>query len=282
MNNILLIIIFLLFNITLSYLKMKCNYTEFIKTEEKIKSSQTIYYLICIGLYFFLLIFFYYINTNQLNQQILKIFNNTETNLSTDYIENNNNNYLQQQTLIKLTSIDHLIQQQLKFYYDIETNQMKVYENLPYIVIRHVHDISKEQLLIEKSQLIYQNEDTFNKIDIYLKNKIISDTINKEYYNKINDISKIGSIFQIYSCQFIISLKKMLKIWSVKRKVIRQIGAQSNVSFNQHDEYIVESPKIYTNGIYDINNHGEYIIWYGNIENKDDVPDNFEFQNILN
>ena len=268
---------------------MKCNYTEFIKIEEKIKWSQIIYYLICICLYFCLLIFFYYINTNtnQLNQQILKKLNNTESNLSNEYIKinkDNNINYLQQETLKKLTSIEHLMQQQLKIYYDIETNQMKVYENLPYIIIRNVNDIREESILREKSQLIYQIHETFNKINIYLENKIISDTINKEYYNKIKNISKIQPIFQIHKTQFIIPLKKMLKIWVVIRKetisdrIYTRLGSRSGPLIIS---YIVEEPKIYTNGIYNIDYISDYILWYGDIENKDDVHDNFEFQNIL-
>lgn len=267
---------------------MACNFTEFVKTEEKIKSSQTIYYLICICLYFYLLIFFYYINNNQLNQQNLKIFNKTETNLSTDYIENNNNNYLQQQTLEKLTNIEHLMQQQLKIYYDIETNQMKVYENLPYIIIRNVNDISIELILFDKSQLIYQNKETFNKIDIYLKNKIISDTINEEFYNKIKDISKIQNIFNSHTTQFIIPLKKMLKIWVVIRKKAKETkhnevsSGITVISSIMSYTYTVEVPRIYTNGIYNIDNTNEYIIWYGDIENKNNVHDKFKFQNILN
>ena len=265
---------------------MKCTFNEFIKTEEKIKSSQTIYYLICICLYFYLLIFFYYINNNQLNQQILKKINNTVTNFSNEYIKINNDNninYLQQETLKKLTSIEHLMQQQLKIYYDIETNQMKVYENLPYIIIRNVNDISKELLLVENSQLIYQCETLFRKTNIYLKNKILSETINKEYYNKIKDISKIQSIFQIHNIQFIIPLKKMLKIWIVTDKQEpAKIDIRSRTTFPTGPvEYTVETPRFYTNCILDMNNISG-IIWYGDIENKDDVHDNFEFQNIYN
>lgn len=274
---------------------MKCNYTEFIKIEEKIKWSQTIYYLICICLYFCLLIFFYYINTNtnQLNQQILKKLNNTESNLSNEYIKinkDNNINYLQQETLKKLTSIEHLIQQQLKIYYDIETNQMKIYENLPYIIIRNVNDIREESILREKSQLII-SESYLRSINNYLKNKILSETINKEYYNKIKDISK--SEFHIklkqHNSQFIIPIKKMLKIWVVTckqepAKIDIRSGANVDpgATFNEPliISYIVEEPKIYTNCILDMNNISG-IIWYGDIENKDDVHDNFEFQNIL-
>ena len=274
---------------------MACNYTEFIKTEEKIKSFQTIYYLICIGLYFYLLIFFYYINTNnnQLNQQILKKLNNTETNLSNEYIKINNDNninYLQQETLKKLTSIEHLMQQQLKIYYDIETNQMKVYENLPYIIIRNVNDIREESIIREKSQLIIR-EPYFKIINNYLKNKILSETINKEYYNKIKDISK--SEFhssKVYNSQFIIPLKKMLKTWIITEKqepakinIRSRVNVDPGATFNEPliISYIVETPRFYTNCIVDMNNIGS-IYWYGDIENKDDVHDNFEFQNIFN
>lgn len=270
---------------------MSCNFTEFVKTEEKIKSSQTIYYLICIGLYFYLLLFFYYINNNQLNQQI-KI-NNTEADLSNEYIKINNDNninYLQQETLKKLTSIEHLMQQQLKIYYDIETNQMKVYENLPYIIIRNVNDIREESIIREKSQLIIR-EPYFKIINNYLKNKILSETINKEYYNKIKDISK--SEFhssKVYNSQFIIPIKKMLKTWIITGKqepAKINIRSRANVdpraTFNEPliISYIVETPRFYTNCIVDMNNIGS-IYWYGDIENKDDVHDNFEFQNIFN
>lgn len=266
---------------------MKCTFNEFIKTEEKIKSSQTIYYLICICLYFYLLIFFYYINNNQLNQQILKKLNNTEANLSNEYIKitnDNNINYLQQETLKKLTSIEHLMQQQLKIYYDIETNQMKVYENLPYIIIRNVNDIREESILREKSQLIYRCETLFRKTNIYLKNKILSETINKEYYNKIKDISKIEfNNIKVHNTQFIIPLKKMLKIWIVTGKQEpAKIDIRSGATFPPDPvEYTVETPRFYTNCIVDMNNIGS-IYWYGDIENKDDVHDNFEFQNIFN
>lgn len=269
---------------------MACNFNEFIKTEEKIKSSQTIYYLICICLYFYLLIFFYYINTNnnQLNQQILKKLNNTETNLSNEYIKINNDNninYLQQETLKKLTSIEHLMQQQLKIYYDIETNQMKVYENLPYIIIRNVNDIREESIIREKSQLIL-SEPYFRSINNYLKNKILSETINKEYYNKIKDISK--SEFHIklkqHNTQFIIPIKKMLKTWIITGKQEpAKIDIRSGATFPPGPvEYIVETPRFYTNCIVDMNNIIGSIYWYGDIENKDDVHDNFEFQNIFN
>jgi len=276
---------------------MACNFTEFVKTEEKIKSSQTIYYLICIGLYFYLLLFFYYINTNnnQLNQQILKKLNNTEANLSNEPIkitENNNINYLQQETLKKLTSIEHLMQQQLKIYYDIETNQMKVYENLPYIIIRNVNNIREESILREKSQLIYRCETLFRKTKIYLNNKILSETINKEYYNKIKDISQLefNNNIKAHTTQFIIPIKKMLKTWIVTSKqepgkVDIRSGANVDpgATFNEPliISYIVETPRFYTNCIVDMNNMGS-IIWYGDIENKDDILDNFEFQNIYN
>jgi len=280
---------------------MKCTFNEFIKTEEKIKSSQTIYYLICIGLYFYLLIFFYYINNNQLNQQILKKINNTETILSNEPIkitENNNINYLQQETLKKLTSIEHLMQQQLKIYYDIETNQMKIYENLPYIISRNVNNIREESILREKSKIIYRCEKLFKKIKIYLNNKNLSETINKEYYNKIKDISQLGfnNNIKAHTTQFIIPLKKMLKTWIVTSKQepakidIRSGGtfAPGPIEYTGGTfapgpiEYTVETtPKFYTNCIVDMNDMGS-IIWYGDIENKDDVHDNFEFQNIYN
>jgi hypothetical protein len=271
---------------------MACKFTEFVKTEEKIKSSQTIYYLICIGLYFYLLLFFYYINTNnnQLNQQILKKINNTETNFSNEYIkitENNNINYLQQETLKKLTSIEHLMQQQLKIYYDIETNQMKVYENLPYIISRNVNDIREESILREKSQIIYRCETLFRKTKIYLNNKILSETINKEYYNKIKDISQFGfNNYKLHNTQFIIPLKKMLKTWIVTSKQEPgKVDIRSDPGVTSAPgpiKYTVETtPKFYTNCIVDMNDMGS-IIWYGDIENKDDVHDNFEFQNIYN
>ena len=42
------------------------------------------------------------------------------------------------------------MQQQLRIYYDIKTNQIKVYESLPYIVIRFSRDISTEKILFDK------------------------------------------------------------------------------------------------------------------------------------
>ena len=177
------------------------------------------------------------------------------------------------------------MQQQLKIYYDIETNQIKIYENLPYIVIRQVHDISIESILLDKSQLIYQSDEFFRKIDIYIKNKILSETINKEYYNKLKDISKIRFNINVHNTQFIIPIKKMLKIWIIT-------GKQEPGKIDIHSDpgatsapgpikYIVETPRFYTNCILDMD-YISGIIWYGDIENKDDVSDNFEFQDILN
>ena len=180
--------------------------------------------------------------------------------------------------------------QQLKIYYDIETNQMKVYENLSYIIIRNVNDIREESIIREKSQLIIR-EPYFKIINKYLKNKILSETINKEYYNKIKDISK--SEFhssKVYNSQFIIPIKKMLKTWIITEKqepAKINIRSRANVdpgaTFNEPliISYIVETPRFYTNCIVDMNNIGS-IYWYGDIENKDDVHDNFEFQNIFN
>jgi hypothetical protein len=178
------------------------------------------------------------------------------------------------------------MQQQLKIYYDIETNQMKVYENLPYIISRNVNNIREESILREKSQLIYRCETLFRKTKIYLNNKILSETINKEYYNKIKDISQLGfnNNIKAHTTQFIIPIKKMLKTWIVTSKQepgkvdIRSGGTSAPGPI----EYTVETtPRFYTNCIVDMNNMGS-IIWYGDIENKDDILDNFEFQNIYN
>ena len=43
---------------------------------------------------------------------------------------NNNESLLQQQILAKLTNNEHLMHQLLKSYYDKETDQIKVYDNL--------------------------------------------------------------------------------------------------------------------------------------------------------
>ena len=176
-------------------------------------------------------------------------------------------NVLQQQILTKLTNNEHLMQQLLKSYYDKETEQITVYDNLPYIIIRNVHNIIEERILHEKSQLIWLKPNC-NKILNYLIN---NDNIkNKHIKNCIGFFNSNPH----YDIQLIIPAKKILKIW--KYKVI-------NNSTNPQKPILETSflpVDIYTTGVYFINQVDAFAIWYGDIDCKDDVPDDFDFKYI--
>ena len=169
---------------------------------------------------------------------------------------------LQQQVLKKLINNEHLIQQQMKIYYDKETEQMKVCEDLPYIIARNVNNIIEERLLYEKSQLIF-TKDNCGKILDFLNNN--------------NGIIKANARYSgtnvIYNKQLIIPSKKILKIW--KHQVINS-GTKHEpickVTFFPVD--------IYTSGIHFVDNGNIFAYWYGDIEYKDDVPDDYNFKYI--
>ena len=214
--------------------KMECSYSDYIKMQNKLENTE---------------------------KELLLLKNkidNTECIMTV----------LQQQILKKLINNEHLMQQQMKFYYDKETEQMKVCEDLPYIIVRNVNNIIEEKILHEKSQLIWFKEFEYYKIRNYLisneniKNKHI------KYYRAFFDDNPD------YDIQHIIPAKKMLKIW--KRKVI-------NIPLNPILEVTFFPVDIYTNETHIIN-CGDYVdifaIWYGDIEYKDDVPDDYNFKYI--
>ena len=190
---------------------------------------------------------------------------------------NNNENYynntefimtvLQQQILTKLTNNEHLMQQLLKIYYDKETEQLKVYDNLPYIIIKNVHNIIEERILHEKSQLIWLKPNCNKILNYLISNENIKNKHIKNYIGFFNGNPH-------YDIQLIIPAKKMLKIW--KYKVI-------NISTNPQKPILEKTffpVDIYTTGIYFINQVNAFAIWYGDIDCKDDVPDDFDFKYI--
>jgi hypothetical protein len=180
---------------------------------------------------------------------------------------NNNESLLQQQILTKLTNNEHLMQQLLKSYYDKETEQIKVYDNLPYIIIKNVHNIIEERILHEKSQLIWLKPNCNKILNYLISNENIKNKHIKNYIGFFNGNPH-------YDIQIIIPAKKILKIW--KYKVI-------NISTNPQKPILEETffpVDIYTTGIYFINQVNAFAIWYGDIDCKDDVPDYFDFKYI--
>lgn len=180
---------------------------------------------------------------------------------------NNNESLLQQQILAKLTNNEHLMHQLLKSYYDKETDQIKVYDNLPYIIIKNVHNIIEERILHEKSQLIWLKPNCNKILNYLVSNENIK---NKHIKNCIGFFNSNPH----YDIQLIIPSKKILKIW--KYKVI-------NKSTNPQKPILETSFRpvdIYTTGVYFINQVDAFAIWYGDIDCKDDVPDEFDFKYI--
>jgi hypothetical protein len=180
---------------------------------------------------------------------------------------NNNGNLLQHQILTKLTNNEHLMQQLLKSYYDKETEQIKVYDNLPYIIIKNVHNIIEERILHEKSQLIWLKPNCNKILNYLVSNENIKNKHIKNYIGFFNGNPH-------YDIQIIIPAKKMLKIW--KYKVI-------NISTNPQKPILEKTffpVDIYTTGIYFINQVNAFAIWYGDIDCKNDVPDDFDFKYI--
>jgi hypothetical protein len=211
--------------------KMECKYSEFIEIKNKLENTE---------------------------KELLLLKNkidNTECIMTV----------LQQQVLKKLINNEHLMQQQMKFYYDKETEQMKVCEDLPYIIVRNVENIIEERILYEKSQLIWKESPCAKILD---------------FLNNDNGIIKANARYQnyklIYNTQLIIPSKKILKIWKIQK-------SGTKVTFLPVD--------IYTSGIHFVDNQRHTTIdnqrpinifayWYGDIEYKDDVPDDYNFKYI--
>ena len=213
--------------------KMECNYSDYIEMQNKLENTE---------------------------KEVLLLKNKIDNNECIMTV-------LQQQILKKLINNEHLMQQQMKFYYDKETEQMKVCEDLPYIIVRNANNIIQERILYEKSQLIWCKQHIDDKIRNYLiSNENIKNKHIKYKYSVFEDVSTTDDI------QHIIPAKKMLKIW--KRKVIN-IGTFGNHPINEVTFFPVE---IYTNETHIINYVDIFAIWYGDIEYKDDVPDDYNFK----
>ena len=217
--------------------KMECNYSDYIEIKEQLEYTK-----------------------NELDFLKNKINNNENYYNNTECIMT----VLQQQILKKLINNEHLMQQQMKFYYDKETEQMKVCEDLPYIIVRNVNNIIEERILYEKSQLIWtQYGYGYGKILVFLNNDDII---------KTNAKFIAPEHFTINNKQLIIPSKKILKIW--KSQVI--ISGTGQVPIFPVD--------IYTSGIHFVDDNIRPIItfayWYGDIEYKNDVPDDYNFKYI--
>ena len=207
--------------------KMECNYSDYIEMQNKLENTE---------------------------KEVLLLKNKIDNNECIMTV-------LQQQILKKLINNEHLMQQQMKFYYDKETEQMKVCEDLPYIIVRNANNIIQERILYEKSQLIWSSIRStpvlnFLNNDIIIKKGVKTGII---CHNEIIISSKN---------QFIISSKKMLKIW---KKTLTPLTT-----------LITFLPvEIYTNETHIINYVDIFAIWYGDIEYKDDVPDDYNFKYIF-
>jgi len=204
--------------------KMECKYSDYIKMQNKLENTE---------------------------KELLLLKNKIDNN---DCIMT----VLQQQILKKLINNEHLMQQQMKIYYDKETEQMKVCEDLPYIIVRNVNNIIEERLLYEKSQLIWRRMDSGKILD---------------FLNNNNGIKFVNARYQdyklIHNTHLIIPSKKILKIWKI------QNSGTTKVTFLPVE--------IYTSGIHFVDDIGLiriFAYWYGDIEYKDDVPDDYNFKYI--
>ena len=155
----------------------------------------------------------------------------------------------------------------MKIYYDKETEQMKVCEDLPYIIVRNVNNIIEEKILHEKSQLIWTQ---------YGYGKIL-DFLNNDDIIKTNAKFIAPEHFTINNNQLIIPSKKILKIW--KNQVINSGTGQVPIY-----EVTFFPVDIYTSGIHYVDDNKRpiniFAIWYGDIEYKDDIPDDYNFKYI--
>ena len=213
--------------------KMECNYSDYIEMQNKLENTE---------------------------KEVLLLKNKIDNNECIMTV-------LQQQILKKLINNEHLMQQQMKIYYDKETEQMKVCEDLPYIIVKSMISTTTEIILHEESQFMMCP--TNCKMFKYMNdndNNIIRKGIKYDYLT-----SNPGMFI---SLQFIIPPKKMVKIWiRTYPKKINERGVFSIPSF---------SVNIYTSGIHFINQVDAFAYWYGNVEYKDDVPDDFDFKYIYN
>lgn len=138
----------------------------------------------------------------------------------------------------KLNNNEHLMQQQLRIYYDKETKQMKISE-LPYIIIKD-KITGIEKFLYAKSKLLC-DDGVIKKIN----NFVIQEKW-KKHYAKIGKSIEIGNLINRNIVQVIIPPNKMLKLWTNKRY-----------------------PTNYTSGIYNLQ-FTSGPAWYGDINDEDD------------
>ena len=217
--------------------KMECNYSDYIEMQNKLENTE---------------------------KEVLLLKNKIDNNECIMTV-------LQQQILKKLINNEHLMQQQMRIYYDKETEQMKVCEDLPYIIVRNVNNIIEEKILHEKSQLIW-----FKPFDGKIHNYLISnENIKNKHIKHLIAFFKNNPNYDIlHDIQHIIPAKKMLKIW--KRTFIN-IGPNPLSPILEVTFFPVD---IYTNETRIINYVDIFAIWYGDIEYKDDVPDDYNFKYI--
>lgn len=137
-----------------------------------------------------------------------------------------------------ISNNEHLMQQQLRIYYDKETKQMKISE-LPYILIKD-KITGIEKFLYDKSKLLC-DDGIIKKIN----NFVIQEKW-KKHYAKIGKSIEIGNLINRNIVQVIIPPNKMLKLWTNKRY-----------------------PTNYTSGIYNLQ-FTSGPSWYGDINDEDD------------
>ena len=143
----------------------------------------------------------------------------------------------------KLNNNEHLMQQQLRIYYDKETKQMKISE-LPYIMLKD-KITGIEKFLYDKSKLLC-DDSIVKKIN----NFVIQDKW-KKHFAKIGKSIEIGNLVNRNMVQVIIPPNKMLKLWTNKRY-----------------------PTNYTSGIYYLQ-FTSNPAWYG------DINEDYDFLSVI-
>jgi hypothetical protein len=190
--------------------KMECNYSVYIKIKEQLEQT-----------------------TKQLEQTKEQLEQTTEQLEQTkEQLEQkkNNENLLHQQFKTELEQIknrlnnnEHLMQQQLRIYYDKDTKQMKISE-LPYIMFKD-KITGIEKFLYDKSKLLCGDE-IIKKI-----NNFVVQEKWKKHYAKIRKSIEIGNLVNRNIVQVIIPPNKMLKIWTTQCYPTNYISGIYNLQF---------------------------------------------------
>ena len=188
--------------------KMECNYSDYIEIKNQLEYTQ-----------------------KEL-EQIKNKINNNESLLHIQFKTE------LEQIKNKLTNNEHLMQQQLRIYYDKETEQMKISE-LPYIIFKD-KITGIEKFLYDKSKLLC-DDGIIKKI-----NNFVVQEKWKKHYAKIGKSIEIGNLVNRNMVQVIIPPNKMLKIWTTRCY-----------------------PTNYTSGIYNLQ-FTSCPVWYGDINHEDD------------